>query len=414
MRFIHRLLAHAIARVLSEDKSILLLGPSQSGKTSLLNRCLSTDLSYNFLEASVRQKFEQHPQHLIEEIKAYQKLSRRHTPISVRIDAIHKVPHLMDSIQYAIAHRLAKFVLSCESVRQLKPAEWSVVELRMDTLSVDELKHRDLCLPDLLLYGALPATIVENNNECKEALLTAYVNHYLEVVRAESLVRNLAHFSKFLRCAAMRSGEVVNISSLSTEVGIARPTANEYYQICEDTLMVERIDPLTYTHLGRRLSKTPKYLLFDLGVRRIAAGEGAIMPEKYYGDLFKQFVGLELLKLLRAIAPAAKLCYWKDHNGPEVDYVIKYHHHHIPIEVKYSDKPTVSDGKHLQLFKEEYDCLSPALIVCKAENAIEINDTLWAISWRELSVTIRKIIASASFAEVQAKQPQNDILEEVW
>lgn len=414
MKFIHRLLAHAIVRVLSEDKSILLLGPSQSGKTSLLNRYISTDLSYDFREAPVRQNFEQNPDCLIQEIKAYQALSHSNTLISVRIDAIHKVPHLMNAIQYAIKHRLAKFILSCESVRQLDPTAWSVVELRMDTLSIDELKNRDLGLADLLLNGALPAVAVEKEPASKEALLTAYVNHYLESVRAESLVRNLVHFSKFLKCAAMRSGEVVNISSLAEEVGIARPTANEYYQIAEDTLMVERIEPLTYTHLGRRLSKTPRYLLFDLGVRRIAAGEGAVIPEKYYGDLFKQFVGLELLKLLRAIAPAAKLCYWKDHNGPEIDYVIKYHHHHIPIEVKYSDKPTVSDAKHLQLFREEYHCLSPALIVCKVANAIEISDTLLAISWRELPSTIRNIIGRASFAEINARQQQNEILEDVW
>lgn len=408
MEFINRLLAHAIPRVLSEDKSILLLGPQQSGKTSLLNRYLSTDLSYNFLDAAVRQNFEQNPDALIQAIKAYQKLARQNRSIIVRIDGVEKIPAIVDNIQYAIDNKLAKFIVSSSSVRKLKPITWPVIELRMDALNLDELKERKPELNDLLLYGSLPAIIVHADNESKESLLMAYVKQYLEEVRNEALVRNLANFSKFLKYAAMGSGEAANVSYLSKEVGVARPTINEYYQICEDTLMAERIDPLIHTRFGRRLSKTPKYLIFDLGVRRIAAGEGTIIPEKYHNDLFKQFVGLELLKLLRAIAPAAKLCYWKDHNGPEIDYVIEYYGRHIPIEVKYSHKPTLADAKHLRVFQEEYPCMSPALIICRVERAVKISEDILAIHWRELSVTIRKMIGAVGFAEVNRKhQPSH-------
>lgn len=393
MKLINRLLGHPLLRVLSEGKSILLLGPRQSGKTHLLDLYLSTDLSYDLLDASIRLNFEQNPDSLIEDIKYCRSVKRGYGPILVRIDELYKVPALLKQIQYAIVHKLAIFILSTSSMRKLSIPS-TILELRMEALSLDELADEAVELQDLLLYGSLPSVIAQSDKVLSDTWLKEYIESYLMDIRAESLIRNTVHFARFLKHAALRSGEIANISLLSEEAGIARPTVNEYYQICEDTLMVERVDPITYTHLNRRLSKTPKYLFFDLGVRRVAAGEAAFIPEKYYNDLFKQWIGLELLKLLRAIAPVAKLYYWKDHNGPEVDYVIEYQGYHIPIEVQYKDKPALSDAKHLQVFQNEYDCLPWALVICRVEPSIQLNESTLAIHWRELSSTLRKLMPS--------------------
>ena len=97
----------------------------------------------------------------------------------------------------------------------------------------------------------------------------------------------------------------------------------------------------------RRLTKAPKYLLFDLGIRRIAASEGLKLPQKYLGDLFEQFIGIEILNLIKIFAPQAQCYYWRDHTGPEVDYIIEFNRQYLPVEVKWTSKPTRSDGKHL-------------------------------------------------------------------
>ncbi len=400
MTFIKRLLESNVHEILAREKSILLLGPRQTGKTTMLKHQITADLSYTFLEAAVRRSFELDPDNLIKEIKAYIKLNRdQHLPL-VLIDEVQKVPQIMNAVQYAIDEKLAKFILTGSSTRKLKHQSndinllpGRVIELRMEALSILEMQNRLPNLIDLLLNGSLPEIILQQDDLAKEQLLTSYVNLYLEEeIRREALVRNLASFSQFLRYAAIEAGNPVNLANLSQEIGIARNIIHNYYQILEDCLIVDRIEPLTITNSRRRLAKTSKYIFFDLGVRRVAAGEGINPPEKYFGQLFEQFVGLEILKILRSTLPQAKLCYWRDHNGPEVDYVIDYNRHYLPIEVKYTKTPSKEDARHLIQFSEEYPCKLPALIICRVERPIEIADNIIAINWRSTPEMIKKLL----------------------
>lgn len=82
-------------------------------------------------------------------------------------------------------------------------------------------------------------------------------------------------------------------------------------------MIAQRIEPLTVSLTRQRLVKTPKYLLFDLGVRRVAAAEPTQYPEKYWGHLFEQWVGLELLHILQYLPNPKNLHFWHDHAGPE-------------------------------------------------------------------------------------------------
>ena len=398
MTFITRLLGNSINQILSRGKSILLLGPRQTGKTTLLNHQVVADLNYTFLEAAVRRDFELETDNLIKEVKAHKHLDHRDQPLTVLIDEVQKVPDIMDTVQYAIDHALAQFILTGSSIRKLRRHAGGVnllpgrvIELKMDALSILEMSSALPTLDDLLIYGSLPEVILQKEEPAKEQFLISYVNTYLEEeIRAEALVRNVASFSRFLRYAAVGVGKPINVNKLSQELGISRHTIDAYYQILEDCLIADRIEPLSYITSRRRLTKAPKYLMFDLGVRRIAAGEGLRLPEKYYGDLFEQFVGLEILKILRIYAPQARLYYWKDHNGPEVDYVIEYNRQYLPIEVKYTSKPLSKDADHLHTFQQEYDCLSPALIVCRIERPMEIANNIIAIPWSTLPMMIKK------------------------
>ena len=129
-----------------------------------------------------------------------------------------------------------------------------------------------------------------------------------------------------------------------------------------------------------------------MGIRRIAAGEGLRLPQKYFGDLFEQFVGIEILKLIRIYAPQAKLCYWHDHAGPDVDYVIEYNRQYLPIEVKLTDKPSKGDAKHLLSFMNEYDCAKPAYIFCRTPRPMAITENVLAVNWREMCEIIRTFL----------------------
>ncbi len=404
MPFIDRLIQNRIENILSRGKSILLLGPRQTGKTTLLNHQITADMEYSFIEAEVRRRYEANPEILLREIKAYSQLRQSNTLPIVMIDEIQKVPAIMDTIQAAIDKKLAIFVLTGSSARKLKHSKndcevnllpGRVIELRMEAFSLLEIPKPLPSIDDLVLNGSLPEIVQQKDITHKEELLTSYVSAYLEEeIRAEALVRNLASFSRFLTYAAVESGKEINVNNLSQEIGVSRHTINEYYHILIDCLIVDRIEPITDLTTRRRLTKSPKYLFFDMGIRRVAAGEGLRLPQKYYGELFEQFIGIELLKLIRFFAPQAQLKYWHDHAGPEVDYIIEYNRHFIPIEVKWTTTPSPGDARHLLKFINEYDCVKPAYVICRTPKPMELSENILAVGWEMMPDIIRRILES--------------------
>lgn len=173
-------------------------------------------------------------------------------------------------------------------------------------------------------------------------------------IREEAAVRNIGAFVRFLELAASESGNIVNFNKLSQEIGVAHATIAGYYQILEDCLVAEKIEPLTYTKTRRKLTKSAKYLFFDLGIRRLAAEEGVQLPQKILGQLFEQFIILEFIRRARMLVNKFKVFFWRDHSGPEVDLVLEKDNEYIPIEIKWTTSPLFADCRHLKIFQQEY------------------------------------------------------------
>lgn len=393
MVYINRKISPKLEDLLKRGKSVLLLGPRQTGKTTLLNK-LKPDFSISFIQPRVRLQYEIDPSSLADEITALNVKIKK--PLVI-IDEIQKVPIITDVVQDLIDKKQAQFILTGSSARKLKNGPHinmlpgRVIPLHLDPLTLTELPLEKQSLENLLIYGSLPAVVTLDSIAEKEELLEAYVMLYLEdEIRAEALVRNLANFARFLSLAASESGYVANYAKLSQEIGIARTTIADYYQILEDCLIAERIEPLTKSKLRTRLAKSDKYLFFDLGVRRLAAHEGTHLPNKYMGHLFEQFVGLELIRQSRLISSQIKLRYWKDNDGPEVDWILEIEGRFIPIEVKYTNKPTQSDAKHLITFMNEYENATDSFIICCISNPRKIAERVIALPWQLINTVFEQ------------------------
>ncbi len=364
---LQRLLLPALRAHLARGKSILLLGPRQVGKTTLVQQ-LGAHASWSLLEAKLRQRYERDPDRLVLDVEAVAK--KQPHPLII-IDEIQLVPDLMNAVQLLIDRHVAQFILTGSSARKLKHTgrvnllPGRVVVLYLDPLSFEESQALDISLENRLMFGALPAILQESNPAYQDTDLESYVETYLEEeVRREALVRNLSAFGQFLELAAAQSGEIINLLKLSQEIGVAHSTISAYYQILEDCLIAKRIEPYIQTKTRRRLTQSPKYLFFDLGLRRVAAREGYPYPPTLLGKLFEQWVGLELLKRIHLYEPRAQLYFWRDHSGVEVDWVLKRHEQLIPIEVKWTEHPADADFRHLRVFMEEYG-VKKAFIVCR-------------------------------------------------
>lgn len=388
MKYVTRMIEKPIAEALRRGKSILLFGARQTGKTTLIKR-LKHDLYLTFANPTVRLKYEKDPSLLVKEVEAMHDEIKR-MPRMI-IDEVQKIPAILDAIQFLIDEGKAQFVLTGSSARKLihgpkvNLLPGRVVLFHLDPYSLQEQPIEDL--EKSLVYGALPSISMIKEQDIQEQDLDSYVETYLEEeVRAEALVRNLGAFARFLELSASESGSIINLLKLSTEIGVSHTTIASYYQILEDCLITHRIEPITKSKTRKKLTKSQKYIFFDLGVRRVAAKEGVKLPKDKFGLLFEQFIGLELIKFAKQISSKMMLKFWRDPDGPEVDWVIEHNGIWVPIEVKWTETPSLKDAKHLNVFLSEYPNTRKGYVVCRCDRRLKLSENITAISWKELSV----------------------------
>jgi predicted AAA+ superfamily ATPase len=394
MDSIPRLAGPRLHRLLARGRSVLLLGPRQTGKTTLVGG-LRAALSLDLMQPELRQRYERSPQLLASEVQALRAPARGPRPLVV-IDEVQRAPELMDVVQHLIDGRLARFVLTGSSARKLRRGRGinllpgRLVPLRLDPLSIAE--RRPPGIEEALVYGSLPAIALARSHREREEDLRAYTTLYLEEeVRAEALVRSLAPFSRFLRLAALESGGICHFRGLAQELGVAHTTVAAYYQILEDCLIAERIEPLYESRTRKKLTRSPRYLFFDLGVRRAAAEEGTRPGARVLGGLFEQYVGLELLRATRQQVGGLSLHFWRDPGGPEVDWIVTGAERWLPVEVKWSDAPADRDVRHLRTFLAEHPRAREGVVVCRTPRRLALGGKVTAVPWQEIPALVERL-----------------------
>ncbi len=255
----------------------------------------------------------------------------------VVVDEIQRLPNLLNEVHRHIEDRRLNFALLGSSARKLKASGVNLLAGRalhktMHPLTPAELGD-DFDLDAALDTGTIPLVWVADD---RRAVLESYVRLYLrEEIRAEGLVRNLPGFARFLPVAALHHGQVVNISGIARDCGVARATVQGYLDILEDTLLAFRL-PAFQPRLRARERRHPKLYWVDPGlVRAVKRLHGPIAPEER-GALLEGWV----LHLLRAHGEQGglfdELHYWAPHpaNRTEVDFLLRRDSELAAIEVK--------------------------------------------------------------------------------
>lgn len=394
MTIIRRKIEKNVHDTLKRGKSVILIGPRQTGKSTLIQQFIKPDITYTFAREQTRQRYEQNiallEAELEEQVKAYDK------PPLIYIDEVQKIPRVMDIAQVLIDNKQAQFILTGSSARKLKHGTnlnllpGRAVALIMTPLLYEEFPDPKPSLENLLIYGSLPGITLEKDLEAREIDLYSYVTTYLEEeIRAEALVRNVGGFARFLELAAGESGRQLNFTRLAQDIGVGDTTIANYYQILEDCMITRIVNPITKSEIKRRLIKSPKHLFFDLGVRRACANEGIHLSKRLMAHLFEHYVGNELYNVSQLTSPHIKIKYWRDTAGIEVDYVLDIVQHYIPIEVKWSDTPKEKDAKNLQRFINEYSQADHGYIICQTPRRYKINDGITAVPWTEIGLLVQ-------------------------
>ena len=255
----------------------------------------------------------------------------------VVVDEIQRLPNLLNEVHRHIEARQLNFTLLGSSARKLKAAGVNLLAGRalhrtMHPLSAAELGD-DFDLEAALDTGTIPLVWMADD---RHAVLESYARLYLrEEIRAEGLVRNLPGFARFLPIAALCHAQIVNVSGLARDCGVARTTVEGYLDILEDTLVVSRL-PAFQPRLRVRERHHPKLYWADPGlVRAVKRLRGPIAPEER-GALLEGWV----LHLLRVHGEERRLFEDLHYRAPqsgsrtEVDFLLRRGKEFVAIEVK--------------------------------------------------------------------------------
>jgi predicted AAA+ superfamily ATPase len=259
----------------------------------------------------------------------------------VVVDEIQRLPSLLNEVHRFIEERGLRFALLGSSARKLKAAGTNLLAGRalrkqMFPLTPQEL-GADFDLESVLRFGSLPLVWQADD---RRATLLAYVQTYLrEEIRAESIVRNLPGFARFLPVAALFHGQVINIAGIARDAGTARTTVDGYIEILEDTLLASRLRAYE-ARLRVRERKHPKLYWIDPGIVRAVKKQLDAPGAEERGHLLEGWIHT----LLRCYAEERSLFdeiyYWAPAQARqlEVDFLLQRGRELLAIEVKTSPR----------------------------------------------------------------------------
>ena len=333
-------------------KSLLLLGPRQTGKSTLLAQ-MAPDATINLAHEPTYLEFARNPRELDERLGA---LPPRAT---VLIDEVQRLPSLLNTVQSVLDHanNRFRFLLSSSSARKLRRGNANLLPGRVHTYELGPLTCRELDYQldsrTALATGTLPGILTERDPTARHKTLRSYAATYLkEEVQAESLTRNLEGFARFLGITAEWAGQHLDLSKLAATAQVARQSAVRYFEILEDTLVVRRAEPFTRS-LNRRLVQHPKFYFFDVGVRNGLLGSFDVAGDRI-GSLFEQLVYSQLLASAAAADVDVRISSYRTTHGAEVDLILEQPRQVWAIELKAGRTVSSGDLRGLQSFGEFY------------------------------------------------------------
>lgn len=348
-----------IDSIKNSKKSVLLLGPRQTGKSTLINSILP-DVSINLASEKNYLNFLRNKEEL-------ESILERKKPRTVFIDEVQRIPSLLNTIQSIVdQNSKIKFYLTGSSARKLRRGSANLLPGRIHSYQLGGLTAKELGpnfdVMKAIRLGTLPGMYLEKDP--KEALKTlrSYSGTYIkEEIQAESLTRNLEGFSRFLSVACAYSGQHIDYTKISKLAQVSRTSIIRYFEILQDTLLLESIYPFNLDN-KRRLIQHPKIYFFDCGILN-ALIENFQITQDRIGFLFENLVYSQLRSSGYSVDKDLQIFSYRTEHNAEVDFIIKLEGQVLAIEVKASKNVSDFDRRGFNSFEEYYNKKVKKIIV---------------------------------------------------
>lgn len=353
------------AAIATSRRSILLLGPRQVGKSTLL-ASLEPDLTINLAHPATFRDYVTEPERLERELAALAPGKR-----SVFVDEVQRVPALLDLLQVQLDAKPCRFrfLLSGSSARKLRRGQANLLPGRIHLHHLHPLVRTEFQehfeLNTVLASGSLPGIVAEPEPKQRAQDLRAYADIYLrEEIQAEALVRDIGGYARLLDLVASASGSILNVHKLCGEAGIRYETARRYIEVLEDTLLAFRV-PAWSGSTRTSLVAHPRFYLFDLGVRNALLRRPLDRPlPDERGLLLEHLVAYEFHRRRGPIWPDLELFYFRTRHGLEVDFLARVSVREVwAIEVKSTRQVSRAMLRGLRAIREQVPAVRRCILL---------------------------------------------------
>jgi predicted AAA+ superfamily ATPase len=342
--------AESEIRILSAQfKAVVVVGPRQSGKTTLVRSVFGHKPYVNLENPDIRRYALEDPRGFLSNY-----------PHGAILDEAQRVPELFSYLQQILdetaTHGLFiitgsnNFLLQ-ESISQSLAGR--VGYLYLLPLSLEEIGDYENNCNALLFKGGYPALYSEETDPVK--WYGNYISTYVERdVRLLKNITDLVTFERFLRLCAGRIGQLLNMSSLAVEVGIDVKTIGSWISVLETSFIVFRLQPY-HENYNKRVVKMPKLYFYDTGLAIALLGvenAGQLAMHPFRGSLFENMIVLEFLKRRFNTGKSNNLFFWRDNVGNEIDLLLTIGNRKIPIEIKSGQTVTTDYQKGIQFWNK--------------------------------------------------------------
>ena len=362
MRYIKRDIEEKIRSLNEEYACILITGPRQVGKTTVLRAIMDDSRTYVTLDDMEERALAKRDPAMF--------LQLHDTPIF--IDEVQYAPELFSVIKMAIDNGAASgsfWLTGSQAFRMMELAQESlagrVAVLHMPSLSQHEVYGSGECTPftvdlpalkarkqthvpadiaaiyERIWNGSMPG-LVSGKYTDRDVFYSSYVQTYIDRDVTEQIqLTDKLLFRDFIRAAACRAGQMLNIHDIASDVGVSNDTAKRWLQVLEKSDIIFFLRPYS-NNLLKRTVQTPKMYFFDTGLvaylTRYSSPEilanGAIN-----GAILENYVVAEIRKTYMSCGKECLMWYYRDKDSSEIDLVIESDGELHPLEVKRSVNP---------------------------------------------------------------------------
>jgi len=330
---INRFAEKEIIELAKQFKAVAVVGPRQSGKTTLVKHIFKNKLYVNFENPDIRIFATEDPRGFLAKY-----------PNGAIFDEAQKVPELFSYLQQILdeTNINGQFIITGsnnfllqENISQSLAGRVGYINLLPLTLA--EINDATSTIEEKIYKGCYPSLFQEKLSVDPYKWYANYIRTYIERdVRLIKNISNLNTFERFIRLCAGRIGQLLNMHSLAIEIGVDTKTIGSWISVLESSFVLFRLQPF-HKNFNKRIVKMPKLYFYDTGLACALLGlqsANQLDLHPFKGALFENMVVLEFVKNRLNQAKSNNLFFWRDSVGNEVDVIIENGISLIPIEIK--------------------------------------------------------------------------------